>query len=268
MRGPKPKRFCKYGHDTSVTGRYDGQCKICKNEQSIRRRQINNTSTQILPKVKGHRTPKQFCVKNHDTFLCRRTKEGHCKDCRKQYRIDNREHINKQKKEYRELNTEKISVQKKIYHGKPEVKENRKSKGKIYRQNNKERYRTYQRNYKIEKLASDISYKIKERLRNRLRDAIKNNRKVGSAVQDLGCTIEFLKEYIESQFHDGMTWQNWGPVWELDHIKELHDFDLIDRKQFLEVCHYTNLQPLTIEEHKKKTIEGLKTRRKPQRRNK
>jgi len=46
---------------------------------------------------------------------------------------------------------------------------------------------------------------------------------------------------------------NWGEVWELDHIKELHTFDLTDRDQFLKACNYMNLQPLTIEDHKKKT---------------
>jgi hypothetical protein len=55
-----------------------------------------------------------------------------------------------------------------------------------------------------------------------------------------------------------MTWDNWGEVWELDHIEELHTFDLTDRDQFLEACHYTNMQPLTIPDHIKKTIEFKK----------
>ena len=264
----KLKQFCLNGHDTFLVGRYDGQCKICKNEQSIMRRQKRNPSPQVLFDSNGDRIAKQFCVNNHDTFLCGRTKQGHCKDCRKQYKIANKESILKQKKEYRELNKEKINAQKKIYHEDPEVKKNRKSKNKIYRQNNKEKYRTYQRNYKIEKLISDINYKLKERLRGRLREAIKNNQKVGSAVKDLGCSIPEFKQYLQDKFYSNMTWSNWGSVWELDHIKELHTFDLTDRKQFLDACHYTNLQPLTIPDHRKKTIEGLKTRRKPQRRNK
>jgi hypothetical protein len=43
-----------------------------------------------------------------------------------------------------------------------------------------------------------------------------------------------------------MTWDNWTTDgWHIDHIKPLaSSFDLTDRKQFLEACHYTNLQPL------------------------
>ncbi|MGH7974928.1 MAG: hypothetical protein ACREBR_05335 [bacterium] len=50
-----------------------------------------------------------------------------------------------------------------------------------------------------------------------------------------------------------MSWTNWGEVWELDHIKRLADFDLTEPIQFKQAVHYTNLQPLTIEDHKKKT---------------
>jgi len=42
-----------------------------------------------------------------------------------------------------------------------------------------------------------------------------------------------------------MTWDNWTlDGWHIDHIKPLASFDLTDRKQLLEACHYTNLQPL------------------------
>jgi hypothetical protein len=54
-----------------------------------------------------------------------------------------------------------------------------------------------------------------------------------------------LKLYLESKFQPGMSWDNWGRTgWHIDHIKPLALFNLSDRKQFLEACHYTNLQPL------------------------
>lgn len=91
----------------------------------------------------------------------------------------------------------------------------------------------------------DVHYKLSVNLRGRLRIALKNNQKVGSAVRDLGCSIEEFKKYIESKFQEGMTWDNYGLYgWHIDHIKPLNSFDLTDRKQFLEACHYTNLQPL------------------------
>ena len=95
---------------------------------------------------------------------------------------------------------------------------------------------------------TDINYHLSEVLRSRLLSAIKrsnklNYNKVGSAVRDLGCSLEQLKTHLESRFSPGMTWDNHGE-WHIDHIRPLSKFDLTDRKQLKEACHYSNLQPL------------------------
>jgi len=69
----------------------------------------------------------------------------------------------------------------------------------------------------------------------------------GSAVRDLGCSIEEFKKHLEKQFVKGMMWSNYGKgkdKWQIGHIIPFCVVDLTDRKQFLEVCHYTNLRPL------------------------
>jgi hypothetical protein len=87
--------------------------------------------------------------------------------------------------------------------------------------------------------------KIAQLLRNRLDSALHDNAKSGSAVRDLGCSIEEFKIYIESKFKEGMSWDNWGRRgWHLDHIKPISSFNLLDKDQFLEACNYRNLQPL------------------------
>ena len=91
--------------------------------------------------------------------------------------------------------------------------------------------------------------------------AIKKNQKSGSAVKDLGCTISELKNYLESKFSSGMTWENWGTEWHIDHIVPLVSFSLENREQFLKACHYTNLQPLQINDHIEKTIIESKERK-------
>ena len=59
-----------------------------------------------------------------------------------------------------------------------------------------------------------------------------------------------LKEYFKPLFtfvieeNEMMSWDNYPRLWEIDHIVPLSAFDLTDRKQFLEACNYTNLQPL------------------------
>ena len=61
------------------------------------------------------------------------------------------------------------------------------------------------------------------------------------------------KSYIEEKFEPGMSWDNWGmDTWHLDHIRPLTDFDLTDREQFLQACHYTNYQPLSAQDNRVK----------------
>jgi hypothetical protein len=108
-----------------------------------------------------------------------------------------------------------------------------------------ERYRSHDR----ERYAADPNFRLRKRLRDRIRDLIKSKgiRKAGSAVRDLGCSVTDFKTYIESLFMPGMTWQNHGNgdgKWNIDHRKPLVLFDLTQREQFLEACHFTNLQPL------------------------
>lgn len=97
----------------------------------------------------------------------------------------------------------------------------------------------------------DSIYRISLNLRSRLYRAIRNGQKVGSAVHDLGCSIEYLHAYLAGQFGPGMSWENHGS-WHIDHIKPLASFDLTDPDQLRQACHYTNLQPLwAVDNHRK-----------------
>jgi uncharacterized protein YxeA len=98
--------------------------------------------------------------------------------------------------------------------------------------------------YQKKKIKSDINFRLSKLLRNRVYIAIQNNQKVGSAVRDLGCSIDELKKHLESKFHPEWGWENYGRVWVIDHIKPLSSFKLEDREQFLEAVNYKNLQPL------------------------
>lgn len=108
----------------------------------------------------------------------------------------------------------------------------------------------------LARINSDVQLLLKRRLRTRLWMAMKADYKAGSAVSDLGCSIEQLKSYLESLFTSGMTWDNWGKGpgnWNIDHIKPLSIVDLTNRQHVLEVCHYSNLQPLWFEDNRKKS---------------
>lgn len=100
--------------------------------------------------------------------------------------------------------------------------------------------------------------KISRNLRSRLNKAITNDWKSGSAVSDLGCSIDELKAHLESQFTDKMSWANYGRNgWHIDHIKPLCSFDLKYEVQLKEACRYTNLQPLWWNDNlRKRKIDG------------
>lgn len=66
-----------------------------------------------------------------------------------------------------------------------------------------------------------------------------------------GCDKKSLVSYIESQFRDGMTWENRGKVWELDHVVPL-SAGLGNADLLMRMNHYRNLKPLTIEENRRK----------------
>lgn len=107
---------------------------------------------------------------------------------------------------------------------------------------------------KKEAYHSDVNTKLRVSLRNRINKLIRNRQKKGSAVYDLGCSVEELKTWLESKFKPGMTWENWAlNGWHIDHVIPLSSFDLTDRAQFKKACHYTNLQPLWWHENLKKS---------------
>ena len=145
-----------------------------------------------------------------------------CELKQKQYYLENREKERKRQKEWKQKNSEKWLSYKKLY-------------------NNKRR-------------KEDPEYKISINLRVRLWNALKGNYKSGSAVRDLGCSISELKQHLENQFQDGMTWDNYNMHgWHIDHILPLSVFDLTDHEQLKKVCHYTNLQPLWAKDNLSKS---------------
>lgn len=199
------------------------------------------------------------------------------KKYQKEYRLKNKDKIKKQADEYRLKNKDKVKKQKKKERikndeaykkrSKKHYKENTdkiKKRVKKWREDNRDRvakWREDNRN-RLRELASnryhdtvknDIVLKLQMNLRSRLTQAIKKNFKTGSAVRDLGCSIEEFKAYFEGKFQTGMTWENWGKYgWHIDHIIPLSSFDLTNREELKKACHYTNLQPLWAKDNLKK----------------
>ena len=188
----------------------------------------------LLQKKKYYKENKILILKEHHRWYKRNkikvAKQKH------QYHLKHKSIILKQKKNYRKKYRERI---KKVLHLYYKVNRQLLIKNQVARDR--------------KRIKIDIQFKITKNLRRRLNLAIHNNQKRGSAIRDLGCSIEFFKKHLESKFYGGMTWNNYGKLWVIDHKKALFKFDLTDRKQFLKAVNYNNLQPLTTEDHKIKT---------------
>jgi hypothetical protein len=116
---------------------------------------------------------------------------------------------------------------------------------KEYRQKNKKELNENAKIYRKKKNQTDPCFKLRSRLRQRLYSALKGRNRGGSAVRDLGCSVEDLKTHIESMWLPGMTWENWSlRGWHIDHIIPLYKFDLTDPDQVKISCNFKNLQPL------------------------
>lgn len=75
----------------------------------------------------------------------------------------------------------------------------------------------------------------------------------GTEIREyLGVEIGLLREWLESNFSNGMTWENYGTVWVVDHIVPLRMFDLFNKEDLVICWHYKNLMPLLWEDNEKK----------------
>ena len=154
----------------------------------------------------------------------------------KEWDLENPDKVRLYKRKYEQANKEALAKKR----SKSEV---RKAYQKKYGRINRKKISEQQK----ERIKQDPLLKLKKNLRNRLLRALKENYKFGSAVSDLGCSIDFLKIYLESLFLPGMTWDSYGKgsnCWSIDHIIPLSSVDLTKREDFVKVNHYSNLRPL------------------------
>jgi len=90
------------------------------------------------------------------------------------------------------------------------------------------------------------------------RDSLKSaldrlgRKKEGHTIDMLGYSAIQLKEHIEKQFKEGMSWSNYGE-WEIDHTREICTFD--ENTPLGIVNSLDNLQPLWREDNMEKWFE-------------
>ena len=154
---------------------------------------------------------------------------GSCKECsatyQRQYRKDNPESV----KEY----------------------------NKLWGERNPDYGKKYARARQKRLYGKDEIYTLKILLRTRLTKVLNRERvpKTTDTRTMLGCGYRDLKEHLEKQFTDGMSWENQGD-WHIDHIVPLSSAN--NKEELYQLFHYKNLQPLWAKDNLSKGKKLLK----------
>jgi len=154
-------------------------------------------------------------IEYHNHSGNRDGKQGKCKQCIKEYNITYKTSNQDYVKEYYTTNKEKIVKQ------------------------------TIERDKK--RKIVDPLFKLDGVVRVLIRDAFKRSlngiyKKGKKTERVLGCTMKEFIQHLQSQFVEGMTLENHGVVWEIDHIKKLSSSK--NEEDIIKLNHYTNLRPL------------------------
>ena len=214
-------------------------CSKCKEEKNIcdfyKRKETKN----------GYRSDCKKCF-NEITLIYKEKNKKKYKEQKQEFFQKNKKLLLEKKQNWRKNNPEEYKKQNRNYWEK--TKDLQSKKKKIWIENNREKYNSYWTNRKN----IDPKFKLLMGMRSRLSGYLKKLHisKKNKTFDIVGCTPEFLKEHLETQFVDGMTWDN-RSEWHIDHIIPLSSAKTED--ELYKLCHYTNLQPLWAEDNLKKS---------------
>ena len=166
-------------------------CKVCTEKGGKEYRKNN--------KEKIKEKQKEYRENNKDYF----------KKYNKSYYEDNKTDLARQHKQYYEDNKEEIKIKDKEYY--ENNKEKIKEKNKEYYEDNKEDIRQYKKEYVKNRFKSDPTFRLRMIVSKHVREALK---KLGVSKDHptwskLPYTTEQLKEHLEKQFEEWMSWENY-----------------------------------------------------------
>jgi hypothetical protein len=237
------KDVCEFGKKNTNKDGLQSRCKECRKIESKEF------------KEKYPNKNKEAWLKNKEKHIIR-YKEWYSNNpnYNKEWRLKNKERVNENRRNqylinleknretarnFREKNKEIIRQKSKIYREENREKLNEAKRAR--RKENLEKFRLMER----EKFINNPHLKLIRNYRTRIKNYMRFNKiSEGTGTMELvGLTSEGLKEYLESKFVDGMSWDNYGLYgWHIDHIIPLSSAKNND--ELRKLCHYTNLQPL------------------------
>ncbi len=243
---------------------------------------MQNTPNPKCPRCKCYWKPDETDIKSSG-LVCKTCKK--CRENGNKYKKENADKVEETKKKYRENNANKILEYNKKYY--EDNADKLKEYKKKYRKNNADKVKKYREDNadKIKKYNEDNIEKIKETnkkyreknkcehnkehgrckicnkylylinlQRRHMSRCLKNNniKKTKPSISYLDCSAKYFVEYFEKKMNlwneTNEVKMNWDNI-HIDHIKPVNAFNLDDENEFLDCCHYTNMQPLLVKDN-------------------
>lgn len=135
-----------------------------------------------------------------------------------------------------------------------EQRQNKAIKRKIWYESNKDRLNKA----KQQKRDSNPMYRFNECVSSNIYYSLKQNKACKHWEELVDFTFDELKEHLESQFDENMSWNNRGTYWEIDHIIPVNTFSFNspEDKEFKICWSLANLRPLEKIANRKRPKDG------------
>ena len=259
-----PDCLIEKNEDEFIVGkRKTPRCRACQNELRCKKRKEDKLNAENTKKMcKECNTEKKGSEFEFGTLLCKicfreKDKEIHhrpaetdpdktCRQCQitkpaimfRKRELICKECAKKKLYEWRESNKERFLGICKKYRDKEEKKELKNA-------------------YRRKQYAENIKVKLLQLYRTRVRSCIKSKYCPKNTAFDyvtlLGCEWETLVQWLEFNMKPGMTWDNYGPYWHVDHVYPCSLFNFSNDSDRVRCFNWTNLTPLEGNENIKKS---------------
>lgn len=208
-------------------------------------------------KKDGRKTWCKKCCKKHIRKWSHDNKDKR-KEYSKQYVQNNREKMRDTAKRYYHDNKEHCQSRALQYYHDNKEERMAYQKQRFQQEENLTKRRQWQSEWSKHQYRTNPHRKLRMSMSNAINRSLRYNQgnKNGNSWMELvNYTIDELKQHLENQFTEGMSWEKFlnGEI-HIDHIRPVSSFDItsIDCKDFQECWSLENLQPLWAEDNLKK----------------
>jgi len=153
-------------------------------------------------------------------------------------------------KAYRDKNLEKKRASEREYYYKNHEKMKALARGYAAKKRKDPNRFERQRKYMNERYRTNPAFRVMVSCRTKLYTLLRRQGRKKSF--SLKIEKEALVKHLEAQFLPGMSWDNHGTVWHIDHKIPCIEFDLTDPQQVAQCFSFDNLRPLWAKENLRK----------------